>query len=755
VFCFIALAAFLLGSSHLAAQVYRPSLPPPPAGPSRPGAPDQFHYLVSAVTQETDGPWTRLRISARIETTEVVFRADEIDYHRDLDYVEARGHVQFENLVTKEKINCDKLEYYIAEQRGRFSTINGSAPARIEARPGLLTTQNPFYFQGEWAERTKDRYILHNGFVTDCLIPRPWWVLKARRFDVIPDDRAIARGAIFYVRKAPVFYMPFFYKSLKKQPRSSGFLTPNMGNSSRRGFMVGAGYFWAINRSYDLLYRTQLFSQRGFAHNLEFRGKVSQNTDFNLTVYGVNDRGTPTSLPAPGALVTFNGRSQIGRGWEARGELNYLSSFAFRQIFTESFQEAIFSQTQSVGYLSKHWSGYGLALVAERGVNFQSAAEGDHIALRKLPQVEFVARERAVRNWPVWVSLEASYGLVRRSQPLFQTRQFVERLDLAPRVMSAWHWKGVHVAPSFGIRETAYDSSVLTGRVTGANLVRSSRDVTVDLALPPLTRVFRGPTWFGTKAFGERAKHVLEARAVYRFVSGVNDFAKIVRFDSTELVTNTNEVEYSLTNRVLGKDRGGAARDVLSWELWYKRYFDPTFGGAIQPGERNVIQSSAELTGYAFLDGARRQSPVVSVLRVQSKVGLEWRADYDPVGRGLVNSGFNADARFSKLMMILGHYQLKTDPVLAPSANQFRGQITYGGENQRGWNLGFAAYYDYRVGVLQYSQSQATYNTDCCGFSVQYRRFSFGTRSENQFRVAFAISNIGSVGTLRRQERIF
>ena len=52
-------------------------------------------------------------------------------------------------------------------------------------------------------------------------------------------------------------------------------------------------------------------------------------------------------------------------------------------------------------------------------------------------------------------------------------------------------------------------------------------------------------------------------------------------------------------------------------------------------------------------------------------------------------------------------------------------------------------------------QSQFSYNTDCCGYSIQYRRFNVGTRDENQFRVAFAIANIGSFGTLRRQERMF
>ena len=56
---------------------------------------------------------------------------------------------------------------------------------------------------------------------------------------------------------------------------------------------------------------------------------------------------------------------------------------------------------------------------------------------------------------------------------------------------------------------------------------------------------------------------------------------------------------------------------------------------------------------------------------------------------------------------------------------------------------------------MQFATTQVTYNTGCCGISLQYRRFSFGTRNENQFRVAVAIANIGSFGTLRRQERIF
>jgi LPS-assembly protein len=54
---------------------------------------------------------------------------------------------------------------------------------------------------------------------------------------------------------------------------------------------------------------------------------------------------------------------------------------------------------------------------------------------------------------------------------------------------------------------------------------------------------------------------------------------------------------------------------------------------------------------------------------------------------------------------------------------------------------------------MPYATAQATYNTDCCGLSVEYSRLGF--RNENQFRVAFAVANLGSFGTLRKQEKMF
>ncbi len=730
--------------------------------------------IFCAVATDTVGRVYHLRGSASVETSDAKLSADRIDYNEETGDALARDNVHIKYFKKGEEIWADRVEYNIQRDTGIFFNVHGTSPARIDPRPGLLTTTNPFYFEGRWAERVKEKVILYHGFVTDCRLPRPWWTLRAVRFDIIPQERALAYRAVFRLRFLPLLYAPVFYKSLEERPRKSGFLTPNIGNSSRRGKMVGVGYFWAINRSYDASYRAQWFTQRGFAHTVDFRGKPSQNSGFDLYLFGVNDRGRQLDngdrLKEGGLLLAISGHADLGRGFYARGDVNYLTSMRFRRAFTESFNEAIISEVHSTGFVGKHWSDYGLDLAFVRLENIQDTgaydpvlktyAPDNKIVIRKLPELEFVSRPRELRHWrlPVWVSMESSAGLLSRDQPLFQTRQFVDRIDFQPRVMTALRWKGFNLLPSFSIRETSYGSHQDQGVLSGGNIMRSAREFTLELLPPSLARTFDGPRWLG-----EKVKHVIEPRVFFRHAAGIEDFSKLILFDQTELMSNTTEADFSITNRLYAK-RGSEVNEVLSWQVLQRRFFDPSFGGAVAavdpatglPG-RNVLLSSLQVTGFAFLYGPRNYSPVISVLRANlpSGLGLEWRSDYDPLRHRPVNSALQGDWRHSIYSISLGHNYLRSGPQLSPSANQFRGMVTVGNDNRRGWNTAFSAIYDYRIGVMQFATTQVTYNTDCCGFSVQYRRFNVGTRNENQFRVAFSIANIGSFGTLKRQERLF
>ena len=452
-------------------------------------------------------------------------------------------------------------------------------------------------------------------------------------------------------------------------------------------------------------------------------------------------------------MVSATAKTELKYGFSGRADISYLSSLLFRQAFTESFQEAVFSESSSTAFVTKHWSTYALNIAFTRTESFQTIEPDDKILIRRLPEISFHSRDHQVssRVLPVWVSFESTAGLLHRSQPLYKTQQFMNRLDVRPRVMTAMRWKGFSLIPSFAVRETDYGQSRDPGGISDSSVNRFSREVFVELLAPPLSRTFRKKTFIG-----DEVKHVIEPRLSFRHVSGVLDFDRIIRFDETELLSNTTEAEIALINRFYVKKKG-YAYEAVTWQLWQRRYFDPTFGGAVIEGQRNVLLSSAQLTPYTFLDRARNYSPIVSSLRTvpYPGIGVELRTDYDPLLGQVVNSSLTADARLGNYFVSGGHSYVRSTEVLTPKANQLRTAIGWGLPNRKGWNTAFSSVYDFRLSIMQFVTTEVAYNSDCCGISMQYRRFSFGTRNENQFRVAFSIANIGSFGNLRKQEKLF
>jgi LPS-assembly protein len=92
---------------------------------------------------------------------------------------------------------------------------------------------------------------------------------------------------------------------------------------------------------------------------------------------------------------------------------------------------------------------------------------------------------------------------------------------------------------------------------------------------------------------------------------------------------------------------------------------------------------------------------------------------------------------------------------VTPAANQFQFRAGFGDANRKGLNAGFDVHYDYQANQIQYATTQVTYNTDCCGISVQYRINNLVLPARSELRIAFAVGNIGTLGTLRKQDRIF
>jgi LPS-assembly protein len=236
----------------------------------------------------------------------------------------------------------------------------------------------------------------------------------------------------------------------------------------------------------------------------------------------------------------------------------------------------------------------------------------------------------------------------------------------------------------------------------------------------------------------------------YRYVTGINRFQNTILVDDADLYANTNELEYGVTNRIMKN------REVLSWRLAQKLYFDPTFGGAIMPGRRNVVLPLLDLTGFAFADGKRHLSPLVSTLQVASVAGVstDLQVDYDTVRNEFRDAGIISGLNHKQLFSSMSYF-FTARSAIQSSNNQIRGVIGYGNNQKRGLSTAFSVSYDVYRSLFQQSTAQVGYNTDCYGLSLEFSQFDVGSRKESRIRFAFTLKDIGSIGTIRPQERLF
>ena len=307
------------------------------------------------------------------------------------------------------------------------------------------------------------------------------------------------------------------------------------------------------------------------------------------------------------------------------------------------------------------------------------------------------------------------------------------------------------VTSSYTLRSMRYGARIFADTVIGTPIVVNTGELSVDLRPPALERVW--------SRNGSKWKHTIEPDIVYDYVRGVNQFDRFIRVDEDDTLTDTNEFEYSVTQRLFHRRGDAQADELVSWKIAQKYYFDPTFGGALVPGTRNVFQALDSLTPFAFADEPRRFSPIVSELTLSpgGKYDAEIITDYDTVRRRFTTNGTLVKLHpAGNFTFSLAHFLIDNESVLQPVSNQIRTQAEYGDLNRRGWNASAGFSYDINQAALQNQFVELSYNGGCCGIGIEYLRLSLGpVRTENQFRVALIIANIGNLGNLRRQAKIF
>ena len=724
-------------------------------------------------------------------------QADKITIYEEKTLMVAEGSVVFDQ-GDDERITGTRGEFNYKTKLGFFVDSTGFTN---QTNDGTV-----IYFTADRVERVGlNEVLVENGKFTACEDTVPKWSFTASEARIRQNDRIKLKNAKFRVKDIPILPIPFASIPIKERDRASGFLTPTFSFSGNKGFRLSTAYYQTLGRSADVTLRSDIYAARGLGYGLDFRTRANSRSYFNFGFYAVKDRifGHREDADHPdqgGSIVYADGVQYFSNGFTAVADVRLTSNLAFRQIFSDGIQQIISPVEVSQVFVNKSWNNYTLNLLARSQV---ISIPNVRVKTRNLPSINFDKRPSRLSFWKSsYFSFKTSLeGVSRREEvddPVLYRQQtgsdpvvtpaLGQRFDIHPQISIPFYTKYFNLTATAGTRVTYYSNSFnLFRQVTGRDVIRKYGEFELDLRPVALAKNY----YKSNGAF--RFRHVIEPFLTYRLVSGVDNFNKIIRFDYADTQTDTNEIEYGITNRIFTRKYTEAVTDeaqkqlrdeptaekkdplsVQPYEMFTltvrgKYFFDPNFGGALIPGQRNQIAPITSLSFYTFGGAPRRFSPlnIDATYRPRKTIFVNSRFDYGVQNDGLrdISATVGYDTKLIKFFQTFYYTRAVT---LIPSLRQYsdpngkeagtlRGSqyspSIFVGDRDKGFYGGTSLFFDFEnrraIGATPLISSLFTlgYAFDCCAVTAQYYTFNVGVRQENRFLFSFRLNGIGTFGT--------
>jgi LPS-assembly protein len=732
-------------------------------------------------------------VDARIGTYRL--QADKVTVYDARNQVIADGNVVFDQ-GDQQRITGSHAEWNYKTKTGFFVNATGYTNQTNDG--------TRIYFIADRVERISlTTIVLTNVEITACDEEKPKWSFRAKKVRINTGDRARISSPTFRIKDLPVLFLPYASVSLDRQDRASGFLTPTFSGSGEKGFRFSDAYYQTLGRSADFTLRADIFSQRGVGIGGDLRTRANSRSFFDMGFYAVKDRilGHKADANHPdqgGSSFYVDAVHYFANGFLAAADVNVTSSLTFRQIFSDSIQQAISPEERSQVFINKNYKAYSFNV----RMNSQATSlQNSQIRIRELPSVALDRRPSVIpwfKKIPIYYTFEGSAdGVSRKETPgdnaLFlieagrlpiETPSVVQRLDFHPDVVLPFNFGGWNFTATAGARATYYSNSIdpTTQLVSSRDVVRGYGEFEFDVRPPALAKDYR----YSDGSFSFR--HTIEPYIIYRRVAGIDNFQRIIRFDYLDAIADTNEIEYGIANRFftkrstesVGKKASREAREkkslatqpyeALSITVRGKYFFDPYFGGALVPGRRNQFDPIDTLSAFTYGAVPRKFSPINIDVRYRpsQEFFADFRSDIDTKGGGLRAMSATFGMTRSLLEAFSTFYYTRAVE-LVPSLSQYanaagrepgtlRGSqwspSIFLGNRERGLFGGVSLFFDFQKHPFAGSNrslisSTATigYTWKCCMITAQDFTFNVGLRNENRIVFAFRLNGIGTFGT--------
>lgn len=495
--------------------------------------------------------------------------ADRIRVNQTTNQASAEGNVRL--ISNGDWMEGEYLHIDLTTEAGEL--INGS----------LFSAPNHLYLTSDKIQKTgPDSYQAEKAALTSCDGERPAWKITAKDLKITMEGYGFAKHAALWAGRVPVMYTPFLAFPVK-QERQTGLLTPQLGQSNRKGTEYLQPFYWAINRSSDATIYGHWMSERGLRTGLEYRYKLSQGsfgtlladrfTD-NKVDDGTGDSSEKWGYTADGVLRPNDDRywirakinQELPADFKAKLDIDWVSDQDYlrefksglygytetKLAFLETFGRDLNDYTEYIRSnrlnISRFWNQYALNMDLwwNDDVIKRRQSETDD-TLHQLPALTFNGTRQQMGGSPFFYDLNSSYIYYYR-----QDGDRGQRADIYPRVYYPFFiMQGISIEPSAGVRQTSWrvdEGEEGTSAIAGGDYHRSI----YDLGLNAKTEFYN---IFDLKTGGfDRIKHAITPELDYIYIPE-DDQSDLPDFDILDRIERKNLVTLGITNTLTLRQR--------------------------------------------------------------------------------------------------------------------------------------------------------------------------------------------------------
>lgn len=492
---------------------------------------DTVHYRAENIDYRVTHQTIYLQGNTRIDYHDLTLTAERITFFTEPQVLIAEGVLD---------TNGQSIGTPVLEERGEriegIKLVYNLKTGRGEIWQGQTRFEKGLY-TGERIRMVAERtFNLDRGVYTTCDRNEPHYHFYARRMRLYADDKVIAKPVVLYVRDVPVFALPFFVFSIKKE-RHSGFLIPKYGSREVDGrYLRNIGYYLAPSDYWDATLRFSFYEWTGWLLESDFRYALRYRLHGGLGGSFKKDRRFGRESKRWDLRFNHEQYLQPSMSLKVRG--NFVSDESYYRDIGDSPQERMRRTLRSHLSLDKRWGDNTLRITLSQDRDLDS-----RITTQNLPTFSFrrpkrlifggkVERKKGHRRPPgrgeelKWYNLlyySYSLDLVNYRQHFGAPDSLVvhaaldQRFNLSfPQKLFGW----LGFTPSFNYQETWYDKDQEGRRYVRRSIYDGSLSV---------TGTFYG--LFHPQVGGLRAvRHVVTPRASFSYRPDFPDRGRFYTF---------------------------------------------------------------------------------------------------------------------------------------------------------------------------------------------------------------------------------